>query len=97
MLQQTCRIMHLLTMSSVEDMIMIKPGEIQEYEINKEFTDRDEARSLFWEWYEKVNKNLDDFFKLHWCLLNFTGISVCIYCSKEKYIIEYAKMSKHKR
>ena len=43
---------------------MKKPGEIVEREINKEFTDRDESRAIFWDWYEKSKSNLDDFFVL---------------------------------
>ena len=43
---------------------MKKPGETTDYTINKEFTDRDEARNLFWEWYKKSSENMDDFFVL---------------------------------
>ena len=43
---------------------MKKPGETTERIINKEFTDRDKARKLFWEWYKKSSENMDDFFVL---------------------------------
>ena len=49
--------------------IMKKPGETQNNVIHKKFTDRDEPKRLFWEWYEKANKNRDDFF-----VLSFYGI-----------------------
>ena len=45
---------------------MKKPGEIVDFEINKQFTDRNEARSLFWQWYKKADDNRDDFL---YCLI----------------------------
>ena len=48
---------------------MRKPDEITDIIIKKEFTDRENPRNLFWEWYEKAASHMDDFF-----VLSFYGI-----------------------
>ena len=57
---------------------MKKPGETTDYTINKEFTDRDEARNLFWEWYKKSSENMDDFFVLSYYGIGGIGKSSLI-------------------
>lgn len=57
---------------------MKKPGEIEDLEINKQFTDRKEARSLFWQWYKKVDDNRDDFFVLSYYGIGGIGKSSLI-------------------
>ena len=41
---------------------MKKPGEIVDFEIKKQFTDWDEVRCPYWQWYKKANSNIDDFY-----------------------------------
>lgn len=57
---------------------MKKPGEIVDFEINKQFTDRNEARSLFWQWYKKADDNRDDFFVLSYYGIGGIGKSSLI-------------------
>ena len=57
---------------------MRKPDELTDTIVKKAFTDRDEPRKLFWEWYEKASAHRDDFFVLSYYGIGGIGKSSLI-------------------